>query len=101
MADIISITVVCTGESDMFFNVRKSTTLEKIVVAYCARKGLARGELCFLFDGDRFSKEDTIASLDVEDNDRWARHACLCCAFFGDTTDTSFCGVFAAESKAS
>ena len=70
MADIICITVVCAGEDNMLFNVRKSTTLEKVVMAYCARKGLNRAELRFLFDGDRFSKEDTIGSLDLEDNDR-------------------------------
>jgi len=70
MADIIGITVVCTGEDEMVFNVRKTTTLEKIVTAYCARKSLDRAHFGFLFDGDRFLKEDTMESLDLEDNDR-------------------------------
>ena len=88
MADIICITVVCAGEDELVFNVRKSTTLEKVVVTYCARKGLNQGDLRFLFDGDRFAKEDTIASLDLEDNDRWAEHAGPLCVHFWDTTDT-------------
>ena len=68
--ETINIFVSHASEDQMAFKVKRTTALEKVVVAYCSRKGLDRNEIRFLYDGDRFKPDATIESLDIEQDDR-------------------------------
>ena len=46
-----------------------TTTLDKLMRAYCMRQGVAIGSVRFLFDGHRISPEDTPHDLNMEDGD--------------------------------
>lgn len=58
-----------TGEETMF-RVRNTTPFGRIIDAYASRKGVRAKDLGFLLDGDRIEPNQTIAGLDLEDDDQ-------------------------------
>ncbi|KAL7410607.1 hypothetical protein BDY24DRAFT_323931, partial [Mrakia frigida] len=61
--------VVDTTSGEMWFKVKRSTKMSKIVSAYCGRAGRAREVVRFTYDGNRLKDEDTPDSLGMEEND--------------------------------
>ncbi|MDP2435031.1 MAG: small ubiquitin-related modifier [archaeon] len=68
-ADRISLRVVAQDGGEVFFKIRRSTPLSKLIKAYCEKKGLAPNSVRFLFDGQRISDEHTPDSLQMENDD--------------------------------
>ena len=45
--------------NEVFFKVKKTTPLRKLMDAYCKRQGVADKDVVFLFDGSRLKDEQT------------------------------------------
>jgi len=58
-----------TGEETMF-RIKNTTTFGKIMYAYASRKGVRAVDLRFLLDGERIEPYQTVADLDLEDEDQ-------------------------------
>jgi len=58
-----------TGEETMF-KVKNTTSFGRIMNAYANRKGVRAVDLNFLLDGERIKPYQTIADLDLEDEDQ-------------------------------
>lgn len=67
--DAINLKTVTESGFELFFKCRMTTTLDKLMRAYCMRQGVAIGSVRFLFDGQRISPEDTPHDLNMEDGD--------------------------------
>jgi len=55
--------------NEVFFKVKKTTQLGKLMNAYCNRVGKDPTTVRFLFDGERIQPESTPEQLDMEDED--------------------------------
>ncbi|KAL9657414.1 hypothetical protein ABK040_014401 [Willaertia magna] len=65
----INIRVVNGEGVEVFFKIKKSTPLKKLMEAYCKRQGLMSSAVRFTFDGNRLSGNETAEQLDMEDKD--------------------------------
>ena len=65
----ISLCVVSQDGTQVFFKIRRSTPLKKLMTAYCERKQLSPTSIRFLFEGQRVQDEQTPDTLAMEDND--------------------------------
>ncbi|PVV04327.1 hypothetical protein BB560_001179 [Smittium megazygosporum] len=65
----LNLKVVGADNQDIFFKIKKSTRLEKLMHAYCERTGTTINSVRFLFDGQRLSPSNTPAELEMEDGD--------------------------------
>ncbi|CAM6114627.1 unnamed protein product [Calypogeia fissa] len=54
---------------EVFFRIKSSATLRKLMNAYCERQSVDASSIAFLFDGRRLRAEQTPAELDMEDGD--------------------------------
>lgn len=68
-SESISIVVMGPDRGEVYFKIRKTTPIEKLIQAYCERKGIAPNSVRFLFDGSRIPVGATPESLQMEDND--------------------------------
>ena len=68
-SDQISLKVKAQDGTSVFFKVKRTTKLSKLMDAWCKRVGKERSTVRFLFDGDRVLEDATPASLDMEDED--------------------------------
>jgi hypothetical protein len=50
---------VTDNNNEVFFKIKRSTKLEKLMTAFCERQGKSLGSLRFLFDGQRVQPTDT------------------------------------------
>jgi small ubiquitin-related modifier len=55
----INVKVVNAEGNEVFFKIKKSTPLKKLMEAYCKRQGLSQGSVRFSFDGNRIDGEQT------------------------------------------
>ena len=55
--------------TEVHFRVKTKTKFEKIISAYCQKKGMDSGSLKFLHDGVRIQKHQTPEDLGMEDNE--------------------------------
>src|SRR5690349_9871586 len=55
--------------SSVYFKVKKTTQLRKLMEAYCKRVGKESTEVRFLFDGQRIEGDQTPQELEMEDDD--------------------------------
>eukprot|EP00392_Amoebophrya_sp_AT5.2_P010701 g10766.t1 len=55
--------------NEVQFKIKKSSTLKKLMDAYCQRLGVRVGELRFMVDGERVTAEDTPDALGLNDDD--------------------------------
>ena len=66
----IKIRVVGEDDSEIFFNVKKTTPLGKLLRGYSECKGVAVVKLRFLFDGRRLNGDETAEDLGFTENDQ-------------------------------
>jgi len=67
--DHINLRVVAQDGGEVFFKIKKSTQLRKLMDAYCDRQAISPNSIRFLYDGQRVREEQTPQELDMEDND--------------------------------
>jgi hypothetical protein len=54
---------------EVHFRIKKTTRLEKLMMAYCQRLGQSFDAVRFMFDGDRINKEQTPNDIGLDDGD--------------------------------
>ncbi|KAL1562972.1 Small ubiquitin-related modifier 2 [Salvia divinorum] len=55
--------------NEVFFRIKRSTQLKKLMNAYCDRQSVDYNSIAFLFDGRRLRPEQTPDALEMEDGD--------------------------------
>ncbi|CAG8443645.1 9693_t:CDS:2 [Ambispora gerdemannii] len=65
----INLKVVGSDHNEVFFKIKRSTQLKKLMEAYCERQGKNINQLRFLYDGERIQPSQTPHELDMEDGD--------------------------------
>lgn len=55
--------------NEVFFRIKRSTQLRKLMSAYCDRQSVDINSIAFLFDGRRLRGEQTPDELEMEDGD--------------------------------
>ncbi|KAK1570900.1 hypothetical protein Q3G72_008770 [Acer saccharum] len=55
--------------NEVFFRIKRSTQLKKLMNAYCDRQSVEINLIAFLFDGHRLRAEQTPDELEMEDGD--------------------------------
>ncbi len=68
-ANHISLRVVSSNGEEVFFKIRQTTPMSKLMAVYCQRKQMSPSSIKFLFDGSRISDDATPKSLGMEEND--------------------------------
>lgn len=56
---------VTDSSTEVFFKIRRTTQLRKVIEAFCKRTGKDTSALRFLYDGERISDQDTPASVSL------------------------------------
>jgi hypothetical protein len=54
---------------EMFFKLKRSTPLKKLMTVFCKRQGVDPQHVRFVFDGRRLAGQETASSLDMENDD--------------------------------
>ncbi|KAK9235221.1 ubiquitin-related domain-containing protein [Lipomyces kononenkoae] len=65
---------VTDNNNEVFFRIRKTTALKKLMDTFCERQGKARSSLRFLYDGERINETDTPDALGMQDGDTLEVH---------------------------
>ncbi|PFH63330.1 hypothetical protein XA68_13787 [Ophiocordyceps unilateralis] len=65
---------VTDNNNEVFFKIKRSTKLEKLMNAFCERQGKNMTSVRFLFDGTRVQPTDTPDSLEMTDGDSLEVH---------------------------
>ncbi|KAM3269890.1 small ubiquitin-related modifier 2-like [Capsicum chacoense] len=65
----INLKVKTQDGNEVFFRIKRSTQLKKLMNAYCDRKYVNFNAIAFLFDGRRLRAEQTPDELEMEDGD--------------------------------
>jgi len=65
---------VTDNSNEVFFKIKKSTPLSKLMNAFCERQGKNVQSCRFLFDGQRVGPQDTPDTLDMVDGDTLEVH---------------------------
>ncbi|CAI2382692.1 unnamed protein product [Moneuplotes crassus] len=65
----INIKVKNQEGTEIFFKIKKTTNLKKLMDAYCSRQGLMANSCRFIFDGERLRDTDTPNALEMENGD--------------------------------
>ncbi|KAF0403926.1 ubiquitin-like protein [Gigaspora margarita] len=65
----INLKVVGSDHNEMFFKIKRTTQLKKLMDAFCERQGKAFNSLRFLYDGERVQPHNTPLELEMEDGD--------------------------------
>ncbi|KAB2636571.1 small ubiquitin-related modifier 1-like [Pyrus ussuriensis x Pyrus communis] len=55
--------------NEVFFRIKHTTQLKKLMTAYCDRQSVDLNSVAFLFDGRRLRPEQTPEELEMEDGD--------------------------------
>ena len=66
----ITLKVKSQDGNELFFKIRRSTQLKKLMEAYCSRNGVNPSTVRFLFDGQRIQESNTPNDLNLEENDQ-------------------------------
>ncbi|CDR42898.1 CYFA0S10e03598g1_1 [Cyberlindnera fabianii] len=72
---------VSDGQSEIFFKIKRSTPLKRLMEAFAKRQGKALTSLRFFADGTRVTPESTPDELELEDGDVIEAHqeqVCYC-----------------------
>jgi len=56
---------VTDGSSEVFFKIKRTTQLKKLMDAFCERSGKARPSCRFLFDGQRVQDTDSPDTVSI------------------------------------
>ncbi|KAM3382832.1 Small ubiquitin-related modifier 1 [Capsicum chinense] len=65
----INLKVKSQDGNEVFFRIKRSTQLKKLMNAYCDRQSVDFNSIAFLFDGRRLRAEQTPDELEMEDGD--------------------------------
>eukprot|EP00250_Pteridium_aquilinum_P028159 c36677_g1_i1 orf=180-551(+) len=65
----LSLKVKGQDGNEVFFRIKRSTQLRKLMNAYCERQSVEMNSIAFLFDGRRLRAEQTPAELEMEEGD--------------------------------
>ncbi|KAG5929355.1 hypothetical protein E4U42_006186 [Claviceps africana] len=65
---------VTDNNNEVFFKIKRSTKLEKLMNAFCERQGKSITSVRFLFDGARVQPSDTPDALEMADGDTLEVH---------------------------
>ncbi|KAB8289614.1 hypothetical protein EYC80_010529 [Monilinia laxa] len=65
---------VTDNNNEVFFKIKRSTQLKKLMDAFCERQGKAPNSVRFLFDGSRVQPTDSPDKLDMQDGDTLEVH---------------------------
>ncbi|KAI5069915.1 hypothetical protein GOP47_0014258 [Adiantum capillus-veneris] len=65
----LSLKVKGQDGNEVFFRIKRSTQLRKLMNAYCERQSVDPNSIAFLFDGRRLRAEQTPAELEMEEGD--------------------------------
>ena len=65
----INIKVKAQDGTEIYFKIKRSTALKKLMDAYCQRQGLGQNQCRFIFDGERIKDDDTPDGLEMENGD--------------------------------
>ncbi|KAH7359096.1 ubiquitin-related domain-containing protein [Plectosphaerella cucumerina] len=60
---------VTDNNNEVFFKIKRSTKLEKLMNAFCDRQGKAPATVRFVFEGQRVQPTDTPDALEMADGD--------------------------------
>ncbi|KAK4507701.1 hypothetical protein PRZ48_001436 [Zasmidium cellare] len=65
---------VTDNNNEVFFKIKRSTQLKKLMDAFCERQGKSPQQVRFLFDGQRVNATDTPDALEMADGDTLEVH---------------------------
>ncbi|RMZ92417.1 hypothetical protein DV736_g321, partial [Chaetothyriales sp. CBS 134916] len=65
---------VTDGNNEVFFKIKRTTRLEKLMKAFCERQGKDPSTVRFLFDGTRVRGDDHPEGLEMSDGDTLEVH---------------------------
>ncbi|KAK3725162.1 SUMO protein smt3 [Vermiconidia calcicola] len=65
---------VTDNNNEVFFKIKRSTQLKKLMDAFCERQGKTFQSCRFLFDGQRVNPTDSPELLDMQDGDTLEVH---------------------------
>jgi len=65
---------VTDNNNEVFFKIKRTTALKKLMDAFCERQGKAPNSVRFLFDGSRVQPTDSPETLDMQDGDTLEVH---------------------------
>ncbi|KAJ5902137.1 ubiquitin-like modifier SUMO [Penicillium taxi] len=65
---------VTDNNNEVFFKIKRTTPLKKLMDAFCDRQGKQISTVRFLFDGTRVRPDDTPEALDMNDGDTLEVH---------------------------
>lgn len=65
----INIKVKSQDGAEIFFKIKRTTQLKKLMDAYVNRQGLSINQCRFIFDGERLKDDDTPDKLEMENGD--------------------------------
>jgi len=65
---------VTDNNNEVFFKIKRTTALKKLMDAFCERQGKAANSVRFLFDGSRVQPTDSPDTLDMQDGDTLEVH---------------------------
>ncbi|KAM7190637.1 Ubiquitin-related domain containing protein [Naviculisporaceae sp. PSN 640] len=65
---------VTDNNNEVFFKIKRSTKLEKLMSAFCERQGKTVNSVRFLFEGQRVQPTDTPDTLEMQDGDTLEVH---------------------------
>ncbi|KAL0483975.1 small ubiquitin-related modifier SUMO1 [Acrasis kona] len=55
--------------NEVFFKIKKTTPLKKLMEIFCKRQGVNQDQMRFVFDGNRLTGTETAEQLDMDDQD--------------------------------
>ncbi|KAL1922628.1 uncharacterized protein VTP21DRAFT_10167 [Calcarisporiella thermophila] len=65
----INIKVVGSDHNEVYFKIKRTTPLKRLMTAYCERQGKSLNSVRFLYDGERIQPENTPEELEMENGD--------------------------------
>ncbi|CAH0047930.1 unnamed protein product [Clonostachys solani] len=65
---------VSDNNNEIFFKIKRTTKLEKLMTAFCERQGKSISSVRFLFEGTRVQPSDTPEALEMTDGDQLDVH---------------------------
>ncbi len=65
----LNIKVASQDGEEMHFKIKETTTLDRLMTAYCERKGVPPDSMRFLYDGIRIAPDKSPKDLDMENED--------------------------------
>ncbi|MCJ1468050.1 hypothetical protein MMC07_006676 [Pseudocyphellaria aurata] len=65
---------VTDNNNEVFFKIKRTTALSKLMNAFCDRQGKNLSSVRFLFDGARVQASDSPDSLEMQDGDTLEVH---------------------------